>query len=78
MSQVAGLLAENRLVTLTGAGGVGKTRLAVEVAGAIGSDFSDGIAYVDLAPITNPKVVPVTAARALGLLDQPGRSAIET
>ncbi|MGZ8748729.1 MAG: ATP-binding protein, partial [Mycobacterium sp.] len=78
IAEVAGLLTENRLVTLTGAGGVGKTRLAVEVAGAIASDFSDGIAYVDLAPITNPNVVAVTASRALGLLDQRGRSAIES
>ncbi len=73
-AQVRTLLAENRLVTLTGAGGSGKTRLAVQVA----SEFGDGIAYVDLAPITHPDLVPVTAARALGLPDQPGRSATET
>lgn len=70
MREVAGLLAENRLVTLTGAGGVGKTRLAVEVAGAIASEFGECIAYVDLAPITNPVLVPVAAARAFGLPDQ--------
>ena len=71
-------LATNRLVTLTGAGGAGKTRLAVQVAAALAEQYGDGICYVDLAPITHPAVVPVTAARALGLPDQPGRSTIDT
>ena len=71
-------LATNRLVTLTGAGGAGKTRLAVQVAAALAAEFGDGICYVDLAPITHPAVVPVTAARALGLPDRPGQSTIDT
>ena len=71
-------LASNRLVTLTGAGGAGKTRLAVQVAAALAEEYGDGICYVDLAPITHPAVVPVAAARALGLPDQPGRSTIDT
>ena len=71
------LLAANRLVTLTGAGGAGKTRLAVEVSSQLGAEFPDGIWYVDLAPITNPAVVPVTAARTMGLPDQPGRSTMD-
>jgi predicted ATPase/class 3 adenylate cyclase/DNA-binding CsgD family transcriptional regulator len=71
-------LASNRLVTLTGAGGSGKTRLAVHVAAEVAAEFGDGVWYVDLAPITNPDVVPVTAARALGLPDQPGRSTMDT
>ena len=75
------VLAANRLVTLTGAGGAGKTRLAVHVAADMAGEFGpfpDGVCYVDLAPITHPDVVPVTAARALGLPDHPGRSTIET
>lgn len=72
------ILAANRLVTLTGAGGVGKTRLAVEVAGQLGADFGDGAWYVDLAPITDPDLVPVAMAGALGLADQPSRSTTET
>ena len=71
-------LARNRLVTLTGAGGVGKTRLAVQVAVAMAGEFGDGVWYVDLAPITAAEVVPVTVARALGLPDQPGRSTMDT
>jgi predicted ATPase/class 3 adenylate cyclase/DNA-binding CsgD family transcriptional regulator len=77
MSGIREALAGNRLVTLTGAGGAGKTRLAVQVAAEIASEFADGVWYVDLAPITDPDVVPVTAARALGLPDQPGQPATE-
>jgi predicted ATPase/class 3 adenylate cyclase/DNA-binding CsgD family transcriptional regulator len=64
----------NRLVTLTGAGGVGKTRLAIEVGGKIAAAFADGAWYVDLAPITDPDLVPVALAAAVGQVDQPGRS----
>ena len=78
ISRVRDALAGNRLVTLTGAGGVGKTRLAVQVAAAMGHEFGDGVWYVDLAPITAPEVVPVTVARAFGLPDQPGRSTMDT
>ncbi len=73
-----GLLGDDRLVTLTGAGGIGKTRLAVQVATQIAAEFGDGVWYVDLAPITDPALVSVTAARALGLPDQPGRSTTDT
>ena len=72
------VLGANRLVTLTGAGGAGKTRLAVHVAADLAGEFGDGVCYVDLAPITHPDVVAVTAARALGLPDQPGRSTLDT
>ena len=70
-------LADNRLVTLTGAGGAGKTRLAVQVAAQIVTEFADGVWYVDLAPITDPDVVPVTVTRALGLPDQPGQPTMD-
>ncbi len=71
-------LGNNRLVTLTGAGGAGKTRLAVHAAAQLAGMFVDGICYVDLAPVTHPEVVALTAVRALGLPDQPGRSTIDT
>jgi predicted ATPase/class 3 adenylate cyclase/DNA-binding CsgD family transcriptional regulator len=76
--EVRNLLTDNRLVTLTGAGGAGKTRLAVEVANRVADEYDDGVWYVDLAPITDPYVVPVTVGRALGLPDQPGRSTMAT
>src|ERR1700756_3819209 len=59
MTDVEKLLADNRLVTFTGAGGAGKTRLAVEVAARIAPEFGDGVWYVDLAPVTHPGVVAV-------------------
>ena len=77
LTQLRELLAQNRVVTLTGAGGVGKTRLAIQVAAEMAGEFGDGVWYVDLAPITDPELVPVTVARALGLPDQPGRSTID-
>ncbi|MGO4446105.1 LuxR C-terminal-related transcriptional regulator [Mycobacterium sp. 2YAF39] len=77
IAEVRRMLNENRLVTLTGAGGAGKTRLAVEVADRM-AEFGDGTWYVDLAPITVPELVPVTAARALGLAEQQGSSAMDT
>ena len=73
MNDIREALGDNRLVTLTGAGGAGKTRLAIQVAAAMATEFADGIWYVDLAPLTDPDVVPVTVARALGLPDQPGQ-----
>jgi len=78
ISEVRQLLAVNRLVTLTGAGGAGKTRLAAQVAAELAGEFGDGVSYVDLAPVTDPDVVAVAVARALGLPDQPGRSTMDT
>ncbi|MCW2559036.1 MAG: LuxR family transcriptional regulator, partial [Mycobacterium sp.] len=71
------LLADNRFVTLTGAGGVGKTRLAVQVAAEVSSGFGGGMWYVDLAPITDPDLVAVAVIRALGLPDQQGSSTMD-
>ena len=65
-------------MTLSGAGGAGKTRLAIQIAAQLTGEFGDGVWYVDLAPITDPDVVPVAVARALGLPDQPGRSTMDT
>ncbi len=65
---------EVRLVTLTGPGGVGKTRLALQVATELVDDFDGGVCFVPLAPITDPDLVAPTVAQALGLKetgDQP-------
>ena len=72
--EVRGLLAGNRLVTLTGAGGSGKTRLAIQTV----SEFGDDVSYVDLAPITDPNLVQVAVIHALGLRDQLDRSSMNT
>ena len=77
IAELSRIAMENRLVTLTGAGGSGKTRLAVQVAGQIAGQFRGGAQYVDLAPITEPDLVPATVARTLGLPDVPGRSATD-
>ncbi len=78
IGDVQRFLAANRLVTLTGAGGVGKTRLAIQVAAKMAAQFGHGVWYVDLAPLSDPDIVPTTVARALGLPDQPGRSTMDT
>ncbi|KUH70105.1 transcriptional regulator [Mycolicibacterium novocastrense] len=78
LEEVCRLLLDNRLVTLTGAGGAGKTRLAIEAANTLSGEFDDGLWWVDLAAIADPAVVSITIARTLGLPDQPGRSPLET
>ena len=60
MEEVRKLLAEHRLVTLTGAGGAGKTRFAIEIASQMADEFGDGVWYADLAPISQPDLVTVT------------------
>jgi predicted ATPase/DNA-binding CsgD family transcriptional regulator len=67
------LLAESRLVTLTGVGGVGKTRLAVHVARQVRRAFRDGVRFVELADLDDPSLVPSTIAAGLWLPDASGR-----
>lgn len=79
-AEIAALRAQlmgERVVTLVGAGGVGKTRLAIEAVAGMTDVFDDGIAYVDLAPIADPDLVATTVAHAMGVVDQPGRAAID-
>lgn len=78
INDVRKYLADNRLVTLAGTGGVGKTRLAAQIAAQAAAEFGGGVWFVDLAPVSRSDVVPVAMLRALGLPDQPGRSAIDT
>ncbi len=66
-----------RLLTLTGPGGVGKTRLAVEVARAAHAAFPDGVAFVSLAALTDPALVLPTIAHTIGLGDAAGRTPAE-
>jgi len=69
---------EVRLLTLTGPGGVGKTRLAIEVAGGLYGTFRDGIVFVDLSPLTDPDLVVPTIAAAVGIRESAERRLIET
>lgn len=78
MAELRRSLGAHRLVTLTGAGGSGKTRLAVEVAVSVAPEFDDGARYVDLAPITDADAVAATVAQALELPEHPGRSPRDT
>jgi predicted ATPase/DNA-binding winged helix-turn-helix (wHTH) protein len=64
---VTNLVTAHRLVTLTGAGGIGKTRLGLEVARHLLPEFPDGVWVAELAPLSDPDLVPVTVATALGL-----------
>ena len=70
--EVAGLLDECRLVTVTGPGEVGKTRLAGEVAGRVAGRFADGVWLVELAAVTDPARVPSAVAAVLGVRELPG------
>ena len=70
LAQVAGLLGAHRLITLTGPGGAGKTRLAVEAARAELPAVPDGVWLVELAPVTDPAEVPSAVLGALGLREQ--------
>jgi predicted ATPase/class 3 adenylate cyclase len=67
-------LREARLLTLTGAGGIGKTRLALELAGDALERFADGAWLVDLAAVNDPALVAQAVASALGIKEQPGSS----
>jgi predicted ATPase/DNA-binding winged helix-turn-helix (wHTH) protein len=67
LSEASALLTTHRLVTLVGAGGIGKTRLGIEVARRLRSEFADGVWVAELGPLSDPDLVPVTVATALGL-----------
>jgi predicted ATPase len=68
----------HRLVTLTGVGGVGKTRLAVEVAARLVDEFPDGVWVFELAAVTDPAAVPDAVAAVLGITQQPGKTVTES
>jgi len=80
-SEVAELQAAvkaHRLVTLTGVGGVGKTRLALEVAARRADEFPDGVWFFELAAVTDPAAVPDAVAAVLGITQQPGKTVTES
>src|SRR5947209_7998827 len=68
---------EVRLLTLTGTGGIGKTRLALQVATDLLADFANGVCFVSLAPVSDPDLVVATIAQTLGLKDSGGQPPLE-
>src|SRR4029450_730854 len=77
IEEVERLLGGTRLLTLTGPGGSGKSRLAVAVAAGLLPRFRDGACFVDLAPVTDPALVPAAVANALGVPEAPGRPILD-
>jgi len=78
LAAVRGLVAGSRLVTLTGAGGAGKTRLALQVAAGVLDGAGDGVWFADLAPLGDPGLVAVIVADGLGVRQEPGRPVLGT
>ena len=78
VEELVGVVRTHRLVTLTGVGGVGKTRLAVQVAAELVPDFGDGVWLAELAPVGDPAAVPDAVANSLGIIRQPGRTVTES
>jgi len=71
------LLSATRLLTLVGPGGTGKTRLSIQVASDLLDQYPDGAWFVELAPISDPLLIPRTTAIAIGLRDEPQRPVID-
>src|SRR5246500_1493077 len=78
VTEIEAAVKAHRLVTLTGVGGVGKTRLAVEVAARRADEFPDGVWFFDLAAVTDPAAVPDAVASVLGITQQPGKNVAES
>jgi predicted ATPase/class 3 adenylate cyclase len=77
LAEIGKLLAGTRLLTLSGTGGLGKTRLTLHIAADVLDDFSDGVWFVELAPLSDARLVPQAAASALGVTEEAGRPVIE-
>jgi predicted ATPase len=78
ISEVGRLLGEARLLTLTGPGGSGKTRLALAVASEVVEEYEDGAWLVELAPLSDPELVPEAVASVLGVREATGSPLLET
>jgi predicted ATPase len=78
LDEVQAAVKAHRLVTLTGVGGVGKTRLALEVAGRLADEFPDGVWVFELAAVTDPAAIPDAVAAVLGITQQPGKTVSES
>ncbi|MBK9675691.1 MAG: winged helix-turn-helix domain-containing protein [Betaproteobacteria bacterium] len=77
LTDLRAMLTHHRLVTLTGVGGIGKTRLALRLATEVLDAHADGAWFVDLAPVSDPRLVANAVVTALGVREEPGRPLIE-
>ncbi len=77
MEQVRHLLANSRLLTLLGMGGLGKSRLSMQVAAIVLEDYPDGVWFVELAAIVDPQMVPQATASVLGVKEEPGGTVLD-
>jgi predicted ATPase len=78
IGEIKRLLGSARLITLTGAGGIGKTRLAIEVARQVGDSYPDGLWLVDFAALPEPSLILQAISSVLGVRDEPNHSVIQT
>ena len=77
LAEIKQMLASNRLVTLLGMGGIGKSRLSVQLAAEVLDDFPDGVWFIELAALTDPSSVPQAVASVLGVKEEAGRLVID-
>ena len=73
-AEILQLISQHRLVTLTGSGGVGKTRISLKVGGQVLDEYASGVWLVELAPLSDPELLPQTVASVFGILTQATRS----
>ncbi len=78
VAELHAVVKADRLVTLIGVGGIGKTRLATEVAVRVADEFPDGVWFFDLAAVADPAAVPDAVAAVLGITQQPGKTVSES
>jgi predicted ATPase/DNA-binding XRE family transcriptional regulator len=78
LAEISQLVAGSRVLTLTGTGGIGKTRIALELAHQLESEYADGAVFIDLAPVYDASLVPQAVAAALGVIARPGESVTDS
>jgi len=78
VEEIVRLMSQNRLVTLTGVGGVGKTRLAIQLSRSMLEEFDDGVWWVELAPLMDETLIPQAVARVLGVRETPAQLLTES